>query len=288
MNEDTSYVILQSYNKRYIALEVAIKSRVHYKDLPAIIAKRAKTGKTSPWVPQEENSVYVGSPKNTVFITNTTKQKIAVNSGINTIQLPKKSLTSNVIGPYVSWHGRDGTLSIKGIKDTALTKQTRQEYSADIVPSISRDELASQQICILEVILPLNGNSFQQIKDYKNYTRRSLDPFNGALNKTTNSHLIEHPTDIILSGESISNQYVSILFFVHIGTKLSDKTLERVKSNLACPPITITNGGHKGAVNCSLLVRTLGVLPDGKALPIVFSVKSSDLSRQIFFEAYKY
>lgn len=288
MNEDTSYVILQSGNKRYIALEVAVQSRVHYKDLPAIIAKRTRTGKVSPWVPQEENSVYVGSPKNTVFITNTTKQKIALGSGTNTIQLPEKSLMSNVIEPYVSWHGQEGKLSIKGIKDTTLIKQTRQEYSADIVPSISRDDLAGQQICILEVILPLNSKSFQEIRGYKNYSRNSIDPLDSDLNEITNSHLIEHPTDIVLSGERIINRYVSILFFVHIGTKVSEQTLDRVKNDLLCAPITLTNNGYKGAVNCSLLIRSLGELPHDEALPIVFSVKSTDLSKQVFFEAYKY
>ena len=134
MDEVTSYLILQLEDKRYIALEIAVQSRVHYKDLPAIIAKRKRTGRVSPWVPQEENSVYVGAPKNTVFITNATKQKVAISSGSNEIQLPAKSLTSNVIEPYVSWHGSEGTLSIKGIKDSTLKKQTKEEYCADLVP----------------------------------------------------------------------------------------------------------------------------------------------------------
>lgn len=288
MDEDTSYLILQSGDKRYIVLEIAVKSRVHYKDLPAIIAKRKRTGKVSPWVPQEENSVYVGAPKNTVFITNTTKQKVAITSGSNEIQLPEKSLTSNVIEPYVSWHGSEGTLSIKGIKDSTLIKQTRQEYSADIVPSISRNDLAANQVCILEVILPLNSCSFQEVKGYKNHSRNAVDPLSASLDEIAKSHLIEHPTDIVLSGENINNKYVSVLFFVHIGTKLSDKTLEHVKNDLVCPPITLTNKGYRGAVNCSMLIRTLGDVRNDKALPIVFSVKSTDLSKQIFFQAYKY
>lgn len=288
MDNDTSYIILQSGNKRYLALEVAVQSRVHYKDLPAIIAKRKRTGKVSPWVPQEENSVYVGAPKNTVFITNATKQKVAISAGNNEIHLPEKSLESNVIEPYVSWHGSEGTLSIKGIKDTTLIKQTKAEYSADIVPSISRDDLAAQQICILEVILPLNSCSFQEVKGYKNYARNAIDPFSTSLDEITKTHLIEHPTDIILSGEDIYNKYVSILFFVHTGTKLTDITLGRVRNDLVCPPITLTNKGYKGAVNCSMLIRVFGDVPNDKALPIVFSVKSTDLSKQIFFQAYKY
>ena len=258
--------------------------------LNAIIAARAKGKKIKPWVPQEENSLYVRTPTNTVFITNSDKLKVQLSPGSNQIELPERSLKSNILSPYVSWHGKEGTLSVKGLKDTSLTKQTAQEYFEDIVPSISRDEMAGTATCILEVTLPMNGHSYQEIAGYEDLKRRISTPLGVAGKIKNEPYLIEHPTDIVLSGEAFQNRFISALVFVHCGTNLAPWTLERVVDDLICEPVTITNSGYKGAVNCTLLLRSLGSIEEdaGRAYPIVFSVKSSDLSKQLFFEASKY
>ena len=149
--------------------------------------------------------------------------------------------------------------------------------------------MAAAAVCILEVVLPINGQSYQEIPDYKKLKRRSVR-LEGAESKIKNiGYLVEHPTDIVLSGEAFDGQFISILVFVHMGTRLSAQTLERVINELICEPVTITNAGYNGSINCTLLFRSLGdVKEKNRAYPLVFSVKSSDIDRQLFFETFKY
>jgi len=272
----------------YPVLEIIVKSFADQSPLDAIIASRAKGKKIKPWVPQEENSVYVGTPQNTVFITDTSKVKASLIPGDNKIKLPENNLSSNILSPYVSWHGKEGTLSVKGLKDTTLTKQTSQEYSEDIIPSIKRDDMAGMAVCVLEVVLPVNVQSYKEAEEYETAGRSTIIPVGVTGAIQNNSYIVEHPTDIILTGDIFDRQYISALFFVHTGTKLAPWTLERVIDDLICEPITITNAGYKGAVNCTLLLRSLGKLDDSNVRPILFSVKSSDLQQQLFFQAFKY
>jgi hypothetical protein len=288
MNDPSSNILYFNGTNYFQLLDIALKSIVDTSSLQSIIASRERKQKIRPWIPPEENSLYVSPPTNTVFITNTNKLKKQLNPGLNEITLPKKSLESNLLDVHVSWHGKDGTLSVKGLKDKTLTKQTPSEYFEDILPSIKRCDLAAQALCVLEVIIPVHSTSFKKVNGYTKNQKASVKPKVVKSSIKNNPYIIEHPADIILEGSAFQDKIISVLIFVHLGTKLAPWTINRVKDNLICEPITIINTGYKGPVNCTLLMRSLGQMEEDCVHPIIFSMKSIDKQKQLFFEVIKY
>jgi hypothetical protein len=287
MQNSTSNLIYFDGSRYYPLLTFSLKSRVNLDPLEDIKASRASGKKVKPWIPQEENSLYITPPTNTIFISNSEKLKQALKLGFNTIRLPTRSLESNLLDLHISWHGNEGRLHVKGRKDTTFELQTSAEYIDDIVPSIKRADIAGQAVCVTEVIIPINTKSFQHIENYKE-PPTAVIPKKVTTKIVNNPYVAEHPKDIIFEYSTFKNKVVSILFFVHTGTRLAPWTLEKVQDDLICEPITITNVGYKGAINCTILVRILDDIDDSKALPLIFMLKSSDPAKQVYFETIKY
>jgi len=285
MNKTTSKLLYFDGANYYELLDIGLKSIVDTSPLESIIASREKGNQVKPWVPQEENSLYISPPTNTVFITNNDKIKVPLEPGFNEIKLPSRYLEGNLLDIHVSWHGRDGTMSVKGLKDTTMTKQTTSEYFEDIVPSIKRCDLAAQALCVMEVIIPVHDTSFKEVNNVKN---ESIRPVAVRSSIKNDPYIVEDPADIILEGEAFQNKLISVLVFVHTGTMLAEWTLARVRDDLICEPITITNTGYKGPINCTLLIRPLDALSKDVVHPMIFSVKSVNKQKQLFFEVIKY
>lgn len=296
----------------YHALSIAVNTNTSYKDLTEKKKTQIESGKSAPYYPQTETSVYISLADNMDYVCRKDALKYDLQPGLNDVTFDNGIADHEwIYNPYISWHGgmknikkdrrhipeTTGTLEFKGYKTIQSqkdAKQSRPEYQDNIYTTYSKDQIEVVGPIVSSILLPIKQDNYPKITLTESKIPEILFSEFGTIN------ILESYGDIVLNMAGVHNRSLAVYSFLHKGNFNVRYQLESlalgnlIASMMVCEPIQFSSQPATNAINCTFIItmpqaaKITSQLTQKKINPIVFRTKDTSTNKYVCLPVYPY